>query len=225
MKQELAFTELDLRHWSRGELFYYFSKMAPTGYSITVDVDVTHLRQVLKEHEKKFFPAYLWLVTKTLMEQEAFRLAEVEGKVGVYNTLTPLYAAFHDDDKSFSLMWTEYDSEFSAFYDAYIADQNAYGGNHGVLAKKTPLPPPNAYTVSCIPWVSFNHFAVHSYENKPYYFPSVEAGRFRESDGKTWMPLSLTCHHAATDGYHVKLFLASLQGYMDSFEQFLRAEQ
>ena len=64
----------------------------------------------------KFFPAYLWLVTKTLSRQREFMIAEQEGQVGYYNFLTPLYAAFHEDEKTFSLMWTEYDDDFSAFH-------------------------------------------------------------------------------------------------------------
>ena len=35
-------------------MFYYFSKMAPTGYSITVDLDVTRLLETLKENNRKF---------------------------------------------------------------------------------------------------------------------------------------------------------------------------
>lgn len=112
-----------------------------------------------------------------LSSQTAFKLASVDGQLGYYNVLTPLYAAFHDDDKTFSLMWTEYDDSFPAFHTAYLADQREYGSNHGILAKTGQLPPPNAYTVSCVPWVAFEHFAVHSYEDKPYYFPSVEAGK------------------------------------------------
>lgn len=165
--------------------------------------------------------AYLWLVTKLLNEQMEFKIAEKEGQLGYYNTLTPLYAVFHDDDITFSLMWTDYDDSFTAFYEAYISDGKNYGENHGVLAKKNQLPPPNSYTISCLPWISFNHFAVHSYENKPYYFPSVEAGKFFEKDGRMYMPLSLTCHHAATDGYHLSVFLDALQEEMDSFEKYL----
>ena len=72
--------------------------------------------------------------------------------------------------------------------------------------------------MSCVPWISFKHFAVHSYENKPYYFPSVEAGRFYEDEeDRMRMPLSITCHHAATDGYHVDRFLRELQEGMDRF--------
>lgn len=221
MNKDPIFTPIDLHTWKRGRMFYYFSKLAPTGYSLTVDIDITHMREVLKKANLKFFPAYLWIVTKTLNMQQEFKIAEKDGMTGYYESLTPLYAAFHDDDKTFSLMWTEYNDDFMLFYDSYIEDQTKYGKNHGVLAQNDRLPPPNAYTVSCVPWVSFKHFAVHSYENKPYYFPSVEAGKFVRENGKTIMPLSITCHHAATDGYHVSLFLKALQSEIDSFEKYL----
>lgn len=217
----MLFTPIDLQTWPRGQMFYYFSKMAPTGYSLTVDVDVTALRKTLKEAQRKFFPAYLWLVTKNLNRWTEFKVAQRDGILGYYDTLTPLYATFHDDDKTFSLMWTEYDEHFPTFYAAYLRNQERFGGNHGVLAKPQTPPPANAYTVSCIPWVGFSSFAVHSYENKPYYFPSVEAGKLHSENGRTFMPLSLTCHHATTDGYHVHAFLQSLQEDMDNFGQFL----
>ncbi|MCI2047177.1 MAG: chloramphenicol acetyltransferase [Faecalibacterium sp.] len=212
----MKFTPLELQSWPRGQMFYYFAKMAPTGYSITVELDVTKLYRAVKTAGVKFFPAYLWLVTKNLNEQVEFKVAEREGKLGYYDTLTPLYAAFHEDDKTFSLMWTPYDPDFAAFYRAYLKNRNEFGENHGVLAQPATPPPENAYTVSCVPWVSFTHFSVQSYENKPYYFPSVEAGRFIEREGRRLLPLSLTCHHAATDGYHVHRFLESLQADMDA---------
>ncbi len=220
MKQEMKFIPIDLQQWNRGEVFYYFSKMAPTGYSLTVNMDITEMHRVLRKAGKKFFPAYLWLVTKVLNEQVEFKIAEKNGKLGYYNVLTPLYACLHEDEKTFSLMWTQYDDSFLDFYDAYIVDQKEHGRNHGILAKKQTSPP-NAYTVSCVPWISFGHFAVHSYENKPYYFPSIETGKFFEKDGRLCMPFSITCHHASTDGYHVSCFLEKLQGEFHSFEQYL----
>ena len=215
MKREPIFTPIDLQAWKRGQMFRYFSHMAPTGYSLTVDLDVTRMKAALDERKRKFFPAYLWLVTKTLNRQEEFRIAEKDGQIGSYDFLTPLYASFHPDDQTFSLMWTEFDEDFEAFYEAYIENQQRFGGRHGVLAQPETLPPPNAYTVSCVPWISFRHFAVHSYENKPYYFPSVEAGKFIRQGDRLLMPLSLTCHHAATDGWHVKFFLTQLQADAD----------
>ena len=118
-------------------------------------------------------------------------------------------------------MWTAFHEDFRSFYEAYLHNQETYGDNHGVLAQTNTLPPANAYTVSCVPWIHFEHFAVHSYENKAYYFPSVEAGKFAWEDEKLMMPLSMTCHHATTDGYHVSLFLEEIQKEMNQFEKYL----
>ncbi len=223
MKKEPGFTPVDLYTWERGQMFYYFYKSAPTGYSLTVDVDITPMKAALDAAGLKFFPAWLWLVTKTLNRQQAFKMAEKDGVIGFYDWLTPLYASFHEDDGTFSFMWTEYDEDLYVFYNSYLENQRLYGANRGVLAQPDRMPPPNAYTVSCIPWVSFSHFSVHSYENKPYFFPSVEAGKFTEKDGRLQMPLSLTCHHAATDGYHIKCFLEQLQEEINRFEKYLDA--
>ena len=217
----MNFTPIDLQTWPRGQMFYYFSQMAPAGYSITVQVDVTALRKTLKEAGRKFFPAYLWLVTKNLNRQTEFKVADKDGVLGFYDSLTPLYASFHENDHTFSLMWTEYTDDFLQFHQAYLENQAQFGHNHGVLCQPQTPPPANAYTVSCVPWVSFTHFAVHSYENKPYYFPSVEAGKFFEEAGRILMPLSITCHHATTDGYHIKCFLDSLQEDINGFMRYL----
>ena len=206
----MQFTPIDLAAWPRGQMFWYFSQMAPTGYSMTTKVDITGLRPALKRRGIKFFPAYLWLVTKCLNEQIEFKVAYQDKTLGYYDTLTPLYASLHDDDKTFSLMWTAFDDDLFAFCEAYRQNQIQYGDVHGVLSQPSTPPPPNAYTVSTLPWVSFEHFAVHSYENKPYFFPSVEAGKIIEDNGHEYLPLSLTCHHATTDGYHCSLFFTRL---------------
>ena len=215
----MNFYPIDLKTWPRAQMFYYFSQMAPTGYSITVDMDVTRLLETIQEANRKFFPTYLYLVTKCLNRQQEFKIAYQDKQLGYYETLTPLYASFHQDDKTFSLMWTAFDEDYEVFYQNYLENQRRFGENHGVLSQPQTPPPPNAYTVSCVPWISFKHFAVHSYDCKPYFFPSVEAGRiYTDADGRKLLPLSITCHHAATDGYHVDLFLKQLQKEMDAFQ-------
>lgn len=221
MNEKMKFTPLDMRTWKRGQMFYYFSQMAPTGYSLTVELDITKMMEVIKAAGLKFFPAYIWLVTKNLNLQTEFKVAQKDGQLGYYDTLTPLYASFHEDDQTFSLMWTAYHEDFRTFYQAYLDNQKQFGDNHGVLSQNEMTPPENAYTVSCVPWISFQHFSVHTYENKPYYFPSVEAGKFYKKGRRMLMPLSMTCHHATTDGYHVKCFLDTLQADADQFETYL----
>lgn len=136
--------------------------MAPTGYSLTIDIDITNMRSALKSADMKFFPTYLWLTTKMLNQQTAFKIAERDGKLGYYNTLTPLYASFHEDDKTFALMWTEYTDHFVAFYQTYLDNQRQHGDRHGILTQVGQIPPENAYPVSCIPWITFKRFSVLS---------------------------------------------------------------
>ena len=170
------FTPIDFNTWPRRELFYDFSKMAPTGYSLTISMDVTKLRETVKAAGMKFFPAYLWLVTRCLNEQPEFKCAVKDGQLGYYDTLTPLYATMHPETHTISLMWTEYCESFPEFHRRYVENQKKYADHHGVLSRPE-LPPENAYTVSCLPWVNFNHFAVHSYEKKTISFPAWKRGK------------------------------------------------
>ena len=72
----MKFTPIDMKNWTRIQTFTYFSQMAPTTYALTVNIDVTKMRKVLKENSMKFYPAYLWIVTKHLNEQIEFKIAK-----------------------------------------------------------------------------------------------------------------------------------------------------
>ena len=115
MAQEAIFTPIDVTNWARAEVFDYFSKMAPTGYSLTVELDVTNMKVAVESAGMKFFPAYLWVVTKNLNCQQEFCIAKKDGVLGYYTYLTPLYAVFHDDSKTFSFLWTNYEDTFQKY--------------------------------------------------------------------------------------------------------------
>lgn len=220
MKKESQFHLIERNTWPMAQAFYYYTQMAPTSYTITVRMDVTAARNALKQKGCRFFPAYLFLVTRAIEKQRELRMAVQEGKLGYWDSLTPAYPQFHEDDKTTSLLWTEYDDCFERFHSAYLADTQTYGNSHGILtAKGVPLP--NAYIISCIPWFTFQSFSLHNHGIKDYYVPSFEAGGFVETCGKIEMPLSITVHHATTDGYHLKVFLEELQRTFDHPEEWL----
>ncbi|MEA4933266.1 MAG: CatA-like O-acetyltransferase [Lawsonibacter sp.] len=107
--------------------------MLPTGYSLSVEVDITNAYHMVKKAGKKFFPAYLYLASLLISQQQEFRIAEQNGQFGYYEVLHPSYAYFHKDDKTMSSLWTEYDSDFETFYGNYMEDQRQYSGNHGIV--------------------------------------------------------------------------------------------
>lgn len=214
------FVPISMETWPRAQAFYYYTEMAPTSYTIDVRLDVTVLREELKRQKLKFFPAYLWLVTKAIEGIDELRVGMKDGVLGIWKELTPAYPQFHQDDKTTSLLWTEYNNDFTVFYENYMKDTKEHGNSHGILSSKG-LPLPNSFIISCIPWVTFQSFSLHNHGIKDYYFPSFEAGKFIVKEGKVLMPLSVTVHHATTDGYHLKQFFETLQEGMDNPQNWL----
>lgn len=209
------FQSIDIQTWPMAQAFHYYTQMAPTSYTVNVNMDVSFLRKELKTKGIKFFPAYLYLVTRVITRQQELRVAVKDGILGYWDCLTPAYPQFHEDNKTTSLLWTEYNDNFPEFYNQYLTDTKLHGESHGILSSKG-VPPANAYIISCIPWFTFNSFSLHNHGIKDYYVPSFEAGGFTEtSSGKIVMPLSVTVHHATTDGYHLKVFFEELQRTMN----------
>lgn len=208
------FHPIDMTTWPMAQTFYYYTQMAPTTYSVTVTMDVTILQSTLKREGFKFFPTYLYLVTRAIGKQPEMRVGILNGTSGIWEGLTPVYPLFHQDDKTTSLLWTAYDPCFRSFYERYREDTAKYGDSHGILTVKG-APPPNSFVISCIPWLPFSSFSLHCHGIKDYFAPSFESGKFTEGVGKLSMPLSITAHHATTEGYHLKVFFEELQRTMD----------
>ena len=173
-----VFTPVDRASWSRRQAFWYYTEAAPTAYSVTCRLDVTNTRQALKEAGLRFFPAYVWLVTEAISHQSAFRLAERDGVLGHWSQLVPAYPRLCREDGSTALLWTAHQPSFRGFHAAYLADCARYPAQGDLLTRKGP-PPENSYVISCIPWFTFDSFALQTQRPKGYFFPSFEAGAFQ----------------------------------------------
>jgi chloramphenicol O-acetyltransferase len=215
------FHPIDFETWDRRQYFYYFTEMLPTGFNLSVEVDITETENWIKKAGKKFFPAFLYLSAKLIAEQQEFRIAKKDDQLGYYEVIHPSYACFHDDDKTMSNMWTEYRPDFEIFYQLYLDDQQRYAGNHGILAKPE-MPPPNNFMIGMLPWIQFTSYSPVPYGKSDYYFPILQAGRYFEKDGRKMMPFSITVHHAVADGYHVGLFLKKFQDSMNHPETWIK---
>ncbi|WP_338661000.1 chloramphenicol acetyltransferase [Paraclostridium sordellii] len=215
------FNKINLDEWNRFQYFYYFTKMLPTGYNISINIDITNTYNMIKRLGKKFFPAYLYVSSRVISEHEEFRIANLDNELGYYEVLHPSYSAFHNDDKTISSIWTEYSSNFEKFYNNYMEDQDKYANNHGIMAK-SEMSPQNSCMIGMIPWIEFSSYTPVTYAPINNFFPVIQAGKFFEKDGRKMMPLSISVHHAVADGYHIGLFLEDFQKYMNYPEEWIR---
>ena len=220
--QELntIFHPIHFETWERRQYFYYFTKMLPTGYSLTVEIDISKTRKATKERGIPFMAAYLYVVSRQLAAQPEMRISTLDDKLGTFDVLHPSYAVFHDDDKTISNMWTEYSPSFTSFLAQYLNDRTLYSNNHGPSAKPI-APPPNLCMVGMLPWVGFTHYSPVPYQQSNCYFPVIEAGKFFERNGRTLMPISVMAQHAVADGYHTSTLFNEIQAAFLSPEEWI----
>ena len=130
------FTPIAQSTWPRREHFAYYRNTLPCANSVTTHLDVTRFRAMLQKNHIKFYPAFIWCVSHTLLSHPDFRLAvDQSGTLGTHDVLHPNYTVFHEDDHTFSDLWTAHDEDFPTFYRAFLADLETYGNVHGMKPK------------------------------------------------------------------------------------------
>ncbi|MFR9171264.1 CatA-like O-acetyltransferase [Evtepia sp.] len=211
------FTPIDPTTWPRREHFHYYRNILPCGYSVTVSLDVTRFRAMCRGNGLKFYPSFIWCVSHNILAHPAFRMGVDEaGNPGYHDVLHPNYTVFHEDDHTFSDLWTAHNEDFAAFYRQFLADVAQYGGHHGMKAK--PGQPANFYCISCVPWLDFTGYASMAAGGTPQLFPVITYGKATQQDGRERLPFALNIAHAAADGWHTSQFLSSLQALLDAVE-------
>lgn len=210
------FTPIDLTTWPRREHFNYYRNILPVGYTMNVRLDVTRFKAMLDQQGLKFYPSFIWCVSHNILSHPAFRMAvDKEGNPGTHDVVHPNYTIFHEDDHTFSDLWTEHNEDFSAFYRAVQEDIRTYGGNHGIKAKAGQ--PWNFYCISCVPWVDFTSYTSHvAGGGQPNMFPVITYGKAVDKDGRITMPMAINIAHAAADGWHTAQFVNTLQELLDT---------
>ena len=196
---------IDLATWPRREHYEHYMRAVPCTYSMTVRLDITNLRR----RGLRLYPAMLWLLTGTVNRHGQFRMALREsGELVRYDSMEPCYTVFHPESGTFSNIWTEYAEDYQVFLDNYRRDAREYGRVEAFMAK--PGLPENSFTVSMLPWASFEGFNLNT-AGFSYLIPIFTLGKFTEEGDRTLMPIAVQVHHAVCDGYHTCAFLDDLQ--------------
>lgn len=208
---KMVFEKIDRNSWKRKEYFEHYFTNIPCTYSMTVKVDITQI----KKKQMKLYPAMLYYITTIVNRHSEFRTAiNQSGELGIYDEMIPSYTIFHKNTETFSDIWTAYMPDFETFVAAYENDMQRYGSNHGMIGK--PDVPENAFTVSMIPWSTFESFNLNLQKGYDYLIPIFTMGKYYKEDEKIILPLAIQVHHAVCDGFHICRFVNELQELINS---------
>lgn len=195
----------------RKEYFEHYFANIPCTYSMTVKLDITRII----ETNKKLYPSMLYCIATIVNRHPEFRTAfNDKGELGIYSEMIPSYTVFHKDTETFSNLWTDYNPDFEVFFRSYEKDMLQFGNQKGMIGK--PDVPPNVFTVSMIPWSSFEGFNLNLQKGYNYLIPIFTIGRYSQENGKIKIPLAIQVHHAVCDGFHACRFVNELQDLIDN---------
>ncbi|QNK63490.1 chloramphenicol acetyltransferase CAT [Pedobacter sp. PAMC26386] len=197
--------------WVRKPYFDYFYYTIKTKYNINHQIDITALIAEIKDRKLKFYPTFLYVIMRVVNQNEEFRMSfDERGSLGTWNYVVPSYTIFHDDDKTFSDIWSEYKPGFNDFYETVTEDLLLYKDVKGIKAKQDR--PQNFCPISVLPWLSFSGFSQDTYTESPFLYPIIRFGKFYEQGGRTLIPFSVFVNHAIADGYHTSKLINEVQG-------------
>ena len=216
----MIFNLIDIDHWDRKTYFEHFLYHSRCTFSMTANIDITVLLKRLRKQGIKLYPTFIYMVASIVNSNKEFRTSLDEyGRLGYWDEMTPSFTIFHDDNKTFSSIWSEYSSNFMTFYKNYKEDIMLYGDVKEMNPKKNE--PRNTFPISCIPWTSFTGFNLNIFSDGTYLLPIITGGKYFEQGDKILFPISLQVHHAVCDGYHASKFFNELQQLVDSCDRWL----
>lgn len=157
----------------------------------------------------------LYYLTTVVNRHPEFRTAiNKDGELGVYSEMIPCYTIFHKDTETFSNLWTGCVSNYEDFCVAYENDMLKYGEQKGMIGKLNV--PENNFTISMIPWTTFDGFNLNLQKGYDYLIPIFTIGKYYWENGQVMLPLAIQVHHAVCDGFHVCRFVNELQELINS---------
>lgn len=214
------FHKIDMETWERKEYYHYYINFIKSKYNLNVDMDITKLLKLVKEKKLKLYPVLIYAVMKGINKNKEFRMSyDKEGNLGYWDYCNPSYTIFHDDDKTFSDIWSEYSEDFSIFYSNVTRDMEKYKNIKGIKSK--PERPDNFSPVSSIPWLSFIGYSNDTYSESNMLFPVTVFGKYYERDRKILLPFSVFAVHAVADGYHTCKLINDIQEIILEVENWL----
>ena len=88
---DTTFHKVDLETWERREEYEYFSR-GGCGFTMTAELDITHLRRYAKEHGAKLYPMLVAVAAQAVNAHPEFRYGwSEEDEFVCYNTMHPLF--------------------------------------------------------------------------------------------------------------------------------------
>ena len=200
---------IDMSKEARKEQFAYFRKLANPYVSVTVNCDITHLRETVLENSWPFFLTLLYCAVNGANSVPELRRRILGDQVVEYDACISSHTVALPDG---TYCYCELDcaksfEEYLPYAKAEVEKAKSQRSlTDGVESSRL-------FFVSSLPWLSFTSISL------PYDVPAdsnvrLTFGKYFEQGGRILLPLNITANHALADGIHLAKFFQAFEEEM-----------
>ena len=193
----MDFKYVNMDAYKRKEHFEYFSSLAYPYVGVTVNVDITELLSKIKEKRLPFFLTVCYCVGRAANAVPEFRQRIQDGQIVEYDHCRTSHTVALDDG-TYCYCNLESDMGF-ADYIPYAVREQEKAKEEATIHEEDNL---DMIFISTLPWLSYTSL-VQPVPMPADSNPRITWGKYFQQEGKTFLPLSVLCHHALADGLHI----------------------
>lgn len=201
------YKKIDVEHWNRKELFYFFNTFEEPYFGVTANLDVTIAYQKSKVLQTSFFLYYLHKSLLAVNHLKPFKYRILENDVVQYDTIHSS-ATVNREDGTFGYSFMIFDSSYETFLRHAKSEIDRVRSSKNLFPERNGL---DAIHYSSLPWIRFTslsharRFAVQDS------VPKISFGKMMDINGKKDMPCSIHVHHGLVDGKDVGAYFELFQ--------------
>ncbi|MBP9196460.1 MAG: chloramphenicol acetyltransferase [Saprospiraceae bacterium] len=193
------YKKIDVEHWNRKELFYFFNTFEEPYFGITANLDVTIAYQKSKALQTSFFLYYLHKSLLAVNQLNSLKYRILENDVVQYDTIHSS-ATVNREDGTFGYSFMIFDSSYETFHQHAKSEIDRVRSSKNLFPERNGL---DAIHYSSLPWLRFTSLShVRRFAVKDS-VPKISFGKMLDINGKKDMPCSIHVHHGLVDGKDV----------------------
>ena len=200
---------IDEKTWSRAIHCAIFRNYIEPNFCVTFEVDVTNFYKKIKAQNLSFTLSMVYAVCKCANDIENFRYRFLDDKIVLFDKIDTAFTLLDKNTELFKVVnvpflenLQDYVKLAKKISDAQKEYFNAPLGN-------------DIFQCSPMNFLTYTHISHTISGKKDISTPIFDWGKFREVEGKLFMPLSVQVHHSFVDGLHIGKFSDRLKKYLD----------
>ncbi len=203
--------------WSRREIYDFYGKFSNPVYMVSFRQDVTPLHRHVKERGLSFYYGMIWACTRAMNRVDAFRMGVEDGQLVQYEGRNPSFTDLRPGAEEFHIVTMPCRGSMEEFCREAALRSSSQKGFIDLEAESGDL-----IYFSCLPWLDLTAMTNVRNMNAPGALedsiPRLSWGKYRETEGRLELGLSVEVNHRFIDGVHIGRFAAELDALLNSLE-------